>query len=169
MQLHDFRKRLKKWGVSELEDSTQNLRADSSKGLTPSAVVAIVRLMAKPKTPKKPCEPYDGWTDETTYRNRFGKTVCRACHRGVLCPRHPDHVRGAARIERRKEAQAQYEASMRARDKCCESCEAMDEIEVRRDECSACGSSHALCMDCGLNSPPPCQQSRSGVGTPAQL
>ena len=123
-----------------------------------SDVAAILQPMAKPK---KPCAPGDGWTDETTYLSRFGKYLCRSCHRGVLCPRHPDHQRAAAATARRKEAQAQYEASMRARDKCCDNCEMLDEYEVRRDDCSACGLSHALCMDCGLNSPPPCQRSPS--------
>src|SRR5436309_3049272 len=86
------------------------------------------------------------------------RTSTCACSIASSRPASKLHYR-AARIEARKEAQAQYEASMRAQYKCCESCAAMDEIEVRRDDCSACGSSHALCMDCGLNSPPPCQRS----------
>lgn len=108
------------------------------------------------------CSADDGWTDETTYISKTlwmrGKRLCRACHRALLCPRHPDHPRVTAAIRLRKEAQDRYEASMREQDKCCESCGAMDEFDVGRRACSSCGSSHALCMDCGMNGPKPCKR-----------
>ena len=116
-------------------------------------MAVIFGPMEKPKKPSPKCAPEDGWTDETSYMSRFSKRLCRSCHRGALCPRNPAYPA----VSRRKEARDRYEASMRARDKCCNGCEMLDEYEVKCFDCSACGLSHALCMDCGLNGPPPCQ------------